>query len=161
MSIMGYWYGYTGVITEENNKPSMNYGITVGKIVLPFVLEDFDGSLIKVDPGSKIIVLNFWGTQCMPSDNEMHELVDFSNNNKQKVDYYAVAFPEAQGKIRDFMNENNYIMQILLDKEEKISRRFEAYQIPTIVIINKHGMIKYRKAGMMTKNELEGIINSL
>ena len=61
----------------------------------------------------------------------------------------------------DSMNTNQYTMPVLLDKEGEIGKRFQVTAIPTTVIINKHGMIKYRKSGAMTLNELEGIINSL
>lgn len=161
MALIGYWYGYMEELANKKTAIPVSQGIKVGEVLLPFVLESLDGSTVKVGSADKIIVLNFWGTQCMLPENEIQEIIDFSKNNQQKVDYFAIASPKGQKKISEFLNKTNATMQVLLDKEEKLARKFEVYEMPTTVIINKHGMIKHRKVGSMTRNELEGIINSL
>ena len=155
-----YWYAH---VEGEGNRlsPTLGTGGKVGQMLAPFTLDSLNGSKVTVEKSGKIIVINFWATWCPPCQEEMPDLEIFAQRNKQKVDFYAVNLHESEEKVKKFMNTNQYTMPVLLDKEGEIGKRFQVTAIPTTVIINKHGMIKYRKSGAMTLNELEGIINSL
>ena len=161
MAIAGYWYTYLDADTNKPSQPKAKSGIRIGQMLAPFVLDRLDGSQVTVGQSGKITVLNFWATWCPPCQEEMPELEKFFNNNQQKVDFYAINLKEPTVKISDFMNKNNYTMPVLLDADGVIGKKFQVTAIPTTIVINKHGMIKYRKSGTMTMNELEGIINSL
>lgn len=155
-----YWYAH---VEGEGNRlsPTLGTGGKVGQMLAPFTLDSLNGSKVTVEKSGKIIVINFWATWCPPCQEEMPDLEIFAQRNRQKVDFYAVNLHESEEKVKKFMNTNQYTMPVLLDKEGEIGKRFQVTAIPTTVIINKHGMIKYRKSGAMTLNELEGIINSL
>ena len=158
---VGY-YWYTHVEGEGSRlSPTLGTGGKVGQLLATFTLDSLTGYKVTVEKSGKIIVINFWATWCPPCQEEMPDLEIFAQRNKQKVDFYAVNLHESEEKVKKFMNTNQYTMPVLLDKEGEIGKRFQVTAIPTTVIINKHGMIKYRKSGAMTLNELEGIINSL
>jgi len=161
MVALGY-YGYT-LHNADTNKlaPSAGAGVKIGQTLTPFNLESLDGSQVTVGQPGKITVINFWATWCPPCKEEMPELEIFAQQNQQKVNFYAVNLQESNGKISDFMRTNKYTMLVLLDKDGGVAKNFQVTAIPTTVIVNKHGMVKYRKTGPMTRNELEGIINSL
>lgn len=161
MAITGYWYTYSDAGVKKTSPPTAKVGVRIGQTLAPFVLEGLDGSQVTVGQPGKITVLNFWATWCPPCKEEMPELERFFRNNQQKVDFYAINLQESNGKISEFMNKNNYTMPVLLDAGGAVGKKFQVTAIPTTIIINKHGMIKYRKSGTMTMNELEGIINSL
>lgn len=155
-----YWYIHADT---DSNKPSstIGTGVRVGQNLAPFSLDSLTGSKVTVGQSGKITVINFWATWCPPCQEEMPDLEIFARRNQQKIDFYAVNLHESEEKIKNFMNENKYTMPVLLDKDGAIAKKFQVTAIPTTVIVNKHGMIKYRKSGAMTINELEGIINSL
>lgn len=155
-----YWYTHSNVNPNKSSLPA-GTGVRVGVKLAPFTLDSLSGSQITVGQPGKITVINFWATWCPPCQEEMPDLEIFSQRNKQKVDFYAVNLHESQGKIKNFMNENKYTMTVLLDRDGEIAKKFQVTAIPTTIIVNKHGTIKYRKSGAMTINELEGIINSL
>ena len=157
---LGYWYTRPNV---ESNKPSppTGTGIKVGQTLTPFSLESLDGSQVTVGQPGKITVINFWATWCPPCQEEMPELQIFAQQNQEKVNFYAVNLQESKGKISEFMNKNKYTMTVLLDNDGSVGKKFQVTAIPTTIIVNKHGMVKFRKSGGMTRNELEGIINSL
>jgi len=157
---LGYWYTLLDV---DTNKPSSSTdaGVKIGQTLTPFVLDSLDGSQVTVGQPGKITVINFWATWCPPCVEEMPGLESFAQANQQKVDFYAVNLQESNGKINDFMSKNKYTMIVLLDKDGAIAKKFQVTAIPTTIIVNKHGMVKFRKTGGMTRNELEGIINSL
>ncbi len=52
-------------------------------------------------------------------------------------------------------------MPVLLDKDGVVAQQFQITALPTTIIVDKNGLIKHRQSGAMTRNELEGIINSL
>lgn len=159
MAAAGYWY--THLDSDINKPPSTATGVKVGQNISPFTLKSLDGSQVTVGQSGKITVINFWATWCPPCQEEMPELEVFAHKNQQKVDFYAVNLQESNGTISDFMNKNKYTMPILLDQDGAVAKRFQVTAIPTTIIVNKHGMVKFRKSGAMTRNELEGIINSL
>lgn len=155
-----YWYSHFDANTNKTSA-SPGTGVRVGQNLAPFNLDSLTGSEVTVGQSGKIIVINFWATWCPPCQEEMPDLEVFAQRNRQKIDFYAVNLHESEEKIKSFMNANHYTMPVLLDKDGAVAKNFQVTAIPTTIIINKHGMIKYRKSGAMTINELEGIINSL
>lgn len=157
---IGYWYT---MADTDNDKPSpaKGTGVRVGETLAPFILESLNGSQVTVGQPGKITVINFWATWCPPCQEEIPELEKFAQNNQEKVDFYAVNLQESNEKISEFMSKNSYTMLVLLDQNGIVGKKFQVTAIPTTIIVNKHGMVKFRKAGAMTKDELEGIINSL
>lgn len=155
-----YWYIH---IDEKANKPlaKVGTGVKVGQQLAIFSLDNLAGSKVTVGEPGKITVINFWATWCPPCQEEMPDLEIFAKRNQEKVNFYAVNLHESESKVKKFMNENQYTMPVLLDKDGEIGKKFQVTAIPTTIIVNKHGMIKYRKSGAMNINELEGIINSL
>lgn len=160
MVVIGYWYGH---ISDNMNISiiSIEKGIKVGQVLTPFILNRLDGSPVTIGPAGKIIIINFWDRWYPCNPEEMVAFDEFTKKNQEKVDFYTINLPEYYGKIHDFTYEEKYMMTVFLDKDGEVYGKFQVNTTPTTIIINKHGMIKHRKSGAMTQNELEGIINSL
>jgi len=160
MAVVSYWYT---LLDTDIHKPSpvTGTGIKVGQILPPLSLEGLDGSPVKISPSGKIIVLNFWATWCKAYREEMPGIEKFYQQNQKKVEFYAINSQDSRGEIIDFMTRSQYTMTVLLDKDGIVGEKFQVTAIPTTIIINKHGMIKYHKSGAITRTELEGIVNSL
>ena len=160
IALFGYWYTHLDADTNKAS-PSTGAGVKIGQTLPPFNLENLDGSQATVGQPGKITVINFWATWCPPCREEMPELETFFLKNQQKVNFYAVNMQESSEKINIFLSNKKYTMPILLDKDGSVGKIFQVTAIPTTIIVNKSGMVKYRKAGAMSRNELEDIINSL
>ena len=158
MVIAGYLYT---VPSSPKMSRSAVTGVKVGQTLAPFALDRLDGTKVSVGQSGKVTVLNFWTTWCPPCRDEMPELEKFAKNNQQKVDFYAINIQESAEKISDFMDKNKFTMPVLLDTDGAVGKKFQITAIPTTIIVNKHGVVKYRKSGGMTMNELESIVNSL
>lgn len=159
--ILGYWYGCLGDTGKNKIVTTGDNPTKVGKMLVPFTLTSLAGSPVTVSSSGKIVVINFWTTWCAPCQDEMPDMDGFAKHNQEKVDFYGVNLQESPEIVGDFMYKNKYTMPVLLDKEGEIANLFQVGATPTTIIINKHGMIKHRKSGGMTRYELEGIINSL
>lgn len=152
--------------SQANNEASgsslaAEVGVTVGKRLPEFVLGTPQGKEIKVAAGGQPLVLNFWATWCPPCRQEMPELEKFSRQYNGKVTFYAINIQESGDKITEFMTQNQYSMQVLADKDGVVARSFRVNAIPTTLVIDKQGIIKFRKAGTTTLAELEGVLNGL
>jgi len=161
LAVISFLYAHGASADGEQSLSPVDTGVRVGQVLPEFTLTSLEGQQVTVKPSGKITVINFWATWCPPCQEEMPELNSFSQGNQQKVDFYAINLQESQEKVREFMDINNYAMPVLLDENGAVGKKFQIKTIPTTLIVNKHGVIKYRKSGTMTRNELEGIINSL
>jgi cytochrome c biogenesis protein CcmG/thiol:disulfide interchange protein DsbE len=158
----GFWYwSFSDSSSSQKSPSSAEKGVRLGKAIPSFILDSLVGEKITVGQPGKITVINFWATWCPPCQEEMSEMDQFAKRNQQKINFYAVNLQESSEKVRDFMNKNKYTMPVLLDKEGVVAKQFQVTAIPTTIIVDKNGLIKHRKSGAMTMNELEGIINSL
>jgi cytochrome c biogenesis protein CcmG/thiol:disulfide interchange protein DsbE len=156
----GAWYiGFSTVNPKQ--QPTNDTGVRVGETSPSFTLTSLDGTKVHVGQPGKITVINFWATWCPPCLEEMPELEEFAEKNQQKINFYAVNLKESHEKVSDYMNKNKYTMPLLLDKDGFVAKQFQITAIPTTLIVDKNGIIKHRQSGAMTRNELEGIINSL
>jgi cytochrome c biogenesis protein CcmG/thiol:disulfide interchange protein DsbE len=158
----GAWYlGFSAINPKPQPQPTNDTSARVGKTSPTFTLDSLDGTKVNVGQPGRITVINFWATWCPPCLEEMPELEEFAQKNQQKINFYAVNLKESNEKVSDYMDKNKYTMSVLLDKDGFAAKQFQITAIPTTIIVDKNGIIKHRQSGAMTRNELEGIINSL
>jgi cytochrome c biogenesis protein CcmG/thiol:disulfide interchange protein DsbE len=136
-------------------------GTTVGKTAPQFTLGSLGGQNITVGPSNNITVLNFWATWCPPCRSEMPELNQFASQYSGKVTFYAINLQEEFGVVNDFMYKNSYAIPTLLDSDGAVANLFRVQYLPTTIVIDRNGVIKYRKSGPVTKSELEDVISQL
>lgn len=136
-------------------------GITYGKTAPTFALNGLDGNSVTIGKKGKITVLNFWATWCPPCRQEMPELESFSKKHKDTVLFYAVNLQEPDEQVKAFISKNQYQMPVLLDSEGAVTAKFVIRAIPTTIILNEKGVIKFRKSGPVTADELESVLKEL
>lgn len=136
-------------------------GATVGKQAPAFTLNALNGNPVAIAYKGKVTVINFWATWCPPCREEMPEMDKFAAQYSGTVAFYAVNIQEPASKVSEFMQTHNYKMPVLLDHDGTIGRQFRVSAIPTTVIVDKNGIIKYRKPGGVTFAEIENITKGL
>jgi cytochrome c biogenesis protein CcmG, thiol:disulfide interchange protein DsbE len=162
LATVGLWYFASPA--DHQNQGATNAsetGVTAGKVLPQFTLSDLAGHELTVGRADKLIVINFWATWCPPCLAEMPELNRFVDKHQADVAFLAINIQEPVGKVADFMTQNNYKMQVLLDKDGSIAKNFRVSAIPTTIVADKNGVVKYRKSGGITMSELEGVIKGL
>ena len=145
---------------QNNNQQLSETGVTTGKTMPVISLPALDGRIVTA-PRGKVTVINFWATWCPPCREEMPELERFAKEYSQSVAFYAVNVQEPGDKVKEFMSHNKYAMPVLLDGEGVTAKTFRISAIPTTIVTDKDGVIRYRKAGGVTMSELEGVIKGL
>lgn len=121
-------------------------------------LLDLDGKHTDVEFEGSLTVINFWATWCPPCKAEMPELQAFFNENVGKVAFYAINIKEPQDRVAGFLKSGRYNMPMLLDTEGEVAKLYRVNAIPTTLIVDKTGKVVFRKAGALTKEELDKAI---
>lgn len=147
--------------SDKQSELNTGTGVTVGKKVPEFTLNTIAGQAKTIGRQQNVTVLNFWATWCPPCREEMPELNQFYQGHKQDIDFYAINIQESQTKVNDYIHTNQLVFPVLLDRDGGIAKLFQINAIPTTVVIDKHGIIQYRKAGTVTKSELETVLNKI
>jgi thiol-disulfide isomerase/thioredoxin len=124
-----------------------------------FELMDLDGNMVKLsDLKGKNLIINFWATWCPYCIDEMPDLQKL--HDKYKNDDFmvlAVNVREKESKAREYLEENNIKLPVLLDIEGTASYEYGANSIPLSVAVNKNGIIVTGRLGMMTYDEMESM----
>ncbi|MBP2653400.1 MAG: resA [Firmicutes bacterium] len=136
-------------------------GVTVGKTVPQFTLDGIDGKSISVGAKGKTYVLNFWATWCPPCRDEIPELDKFALKHRNDIQFYAINIEEESKEVADFLKSNNYTFPVLIDKDGAVAETFHVTAIPTTLVVDSQGIIRYRTTGGVTGEELEKVIKGL
>ena len=160
--------GLTGCAADkkdagEKKAQAAEIGVTVGKIAPAFQLKDLDGNVVSINVAKdkKLYVLNFWATWCPPCRAEMPDLERFYQEQKEKVQFYAINLDEPADKVKDFVRSNGFTFPVLSDKGGTIGGEFKVNAIPTTLVIDQQGVIRLRKAGTITEAELNSVLRKL
>lgn len=164
-AIAGILYNFTAGSQKQSvaDKAQVNNetGVTTGKTAPAFTLTSLDGKTVQVGTPCKLYVLNFWASWCPPCRAEIPELIKFADKYGSQVQFYAINLQEPEEKVTAFLQQNGYIIPVLLDKNGTVAQTFRVSAIPTTIVVDSQGIIRYRKTGGVTLGELEGIMEGL
>lgn len=130
-----------------------------------FVLYDLNGNRITMKSLSgKIVVLDFWATWCQPCREALPHFQRLYEQYKssEKVEFLAVDINtsgDSLKNVRTFVKENGYSFPTALDTTD-VTDQFSITLIPTSVVIDSHGKIRFRTSGYLTPNEYDATINT-
>lgn len=141
-----------------------NIGLNVGQIAPDFALLDINGNVIKLsDFRDKIVFINFWASWCPFCIDEMPDIQKVA----MKYDDVTVLFINRGENIETAITYVNNRLPvkitypILQDPGESVSKVYILYGMPVSYIIDKNGVIKYRKFGPLTAEEIESKLQNV
>jgi peroxiredoxin len=122
----------------------------VGNYAPPFELKDLSGKTIRLsDYKGKLILLNFWSTQCAPCRTELPSLsrlaAVFRNAD---VAVLTVSIDVSDKPVRDFIEANKIVLTVLRDGDKEVF--FDHYagpMLPVSYLIDRRGIIVEIVAG--------------
>lgn len=122
----------------------------VGNSAPEFSLPDIAGTLVELSEhrGKDVVILDFWATWCVPCIRAMPEILAVVEKFRdQGVVFYAVNQREAKEVVERFINRKSWDMTVLLDARGDVGKQYGADAIPTTVIIDPDGTIRYWHQG--------------
>jgi tetratricopeptide (TPR) repeat protein len=121
----------------------------------PFEMQDQSGKKIaSKDLSGKIILMNFWAVWCPPCREELPHWDKFVAAHKKDPDlYFAAVGDEPWETILNYMKHHNYSFPVY--RNEDYWKEFSVEGIPTMVMIDPSGTIRFRNTGFEEGMEYE------
>lgn len=149
----------------EAGETTVSVGLNVGQQAPNFALQDASGTVVKLsDFKGKVVFVNFWASWCPFCVDEMP---DIQNAAKQFGDKATVLFvnrgekPQTGLSYLDTRLPVKITYPILWDPDEKVSKKYILYGMPVSYILDENGVIKDRKFGPMTREEIQTKIKNV
>lgn len=111
----------------------------------------------------KVVLLNFWATWCGPCLQEWPPLQKIYSERKEKgFALVMISIDEELYRVPLFLKKNPSQAQMLFS-DGLVTRVYEEHGIPLLVLVDRNGMIRYRRTGFEVKDEgtLQQLIDSL
>ncbi|MEK8032194.1 redoxin family protein [Ideonella sp. DXS29W] len=150
--------GAAGVASAALGLPTVAQAAIAPSSPAPdFTLKTLEGPNLRLqEQRGKVVLLNFWATWCGPCREEMPQL------NKLFEKYRPLGFTLLGVNIdEDPRNAANVATQlgvkfpVLLDTDKRISKLYQLSTMPSTVMIDRDGRVRYVNRGYKSGTELE------
>lgn len=136
----------------------------VNTSALDFTGKTADGKVVKLsDFKGKVVLLDFWASWCKPCKEEFPFLVKLHNKLKNKnFTVLAVNVDVELGRMQNFLSKQKAQPEfpIIFDQGGALPRLYDVEGMPTTVLIDQKGIIRYRHTGF-TKVEKKKIVEEV
>jgi peroxiredoxin len=150
--------GNTGTVSEMGN-------VKLGQPAPDFSTLDLSNRVVELASyrGQKAVLLDFWATWCGPCRMEMVSLQALQDKFKGKdFEILSLNQGEAADQVSQFINRKKYGFHVLLDADNAVATRYGVRGIPTLVLVDKQGIIQWLQVGYSEgDSQLEQKIASL
>lgn len=108
-----------------------------------FTLPDLNGRKVRLkDLRGQVVFLNFWATWCIPCRAEMPAMEKLHREFKDKgLVILALNYKESLEQIKPFVQELQLTFPILLDRNGKVSDRYQVFGLPTSYLLGRKGEV--------------------
>jgi thiol-disulfide isomerase/thioredoxin len=115
----------------------------------PLELTDLQGKKHSLaDYRGKVVLVNFWATWCEPCREEMPSMERLRVSLAERpFAVLAVNLAEPESRITKFLDTVPVGFPILLDRDTKTTRAWQAKVLPATYIVGPDGAIRYRHLG--------------
>lgn len=133
------------------------YAASVSGPAPDFTLKSLDGKNLKLsEMRGNVVLLNFWASWCGPCREEMPLL------NKIHEKYEPLGFTVLGVNVEDdsdaakkFIAQRPVDFPILLDNTNKVSKLYDVIAMPTTVVIDRDGNMRFLHQGYKSGDEAE------
>ena len=136
-------------ITSESTK-----GVNVN-----FEFKTIDDKTMRIsDFKGKIVLIDFWATWCRPCVATMRELKKVYERYGDKIVIISISLNKEKNDVIEFINKEGIKWIIGWDPKGDIARKFNIKAIPTLLIVNKDGILVKKVVGYHTADEIIDLI---
>jgi tetratricopeptide (TPR) repeat protein len=101
----------------------------------------------------KVLLINFWSTWCVPCLKEFPFIQKIYEERKEKdFELAMISVDDELNRISLFLKKNPS-QALMLASDEQVGKVYELHGVPLLVLIDRNGMIRYRKTGFEVKDE--------
>jgi len=121
-------------------------------------LKDVDGKTVNfADFKGKVVVIDFWATWCPPCREEIPGYIEMTKKHgKDGLVIIGISLDQAgPGIVRSFIAKSGINYPIVMGDDATVAAFGGVEGIPTTFLIDRDGMIRDKKVGMMAAAEYE------
>jgi peroxiredoxin len=121
-----------------------------GKPAPEFALPSLDGRTVSLaDYRGRNVVLSFWASWCGPCRLEAPVLRTFYDRTHQSAGYevLAISLDDTREAAQSAATELKMPFPVLLDVGSKVASQYFVEGIPTLMVIDKDGKVRYSSVG--------------
>jgi thioredoxin-related protein len=137
--------------------------VEVGNEAPDFTLIDTDGNEFNLSDyeGKKVIVLEFMSMKCGTCKNFEKDTIKNYHNESMPESVEVISVTQTKNADNNELAERSEEMGWRFMKgSSEMTDAFGAESSPTIVIIDKDGMVTFSESGIMSQSELEEEVNA-
>ena len=103
----------------------------------------------------KVVLINIWATWCHPCRDEIPELIAIHSRYRDRgLELIGVSVDtDGDEVIRTFMADYKMTFPIWRDPDERISTQFLTVGVPATFLIDRDGILRWRKTGPIAPND--------
>jgi peroxiredoxin len=138
--------GASAVLAGEANAPATEFSLTslAGQ---PVSLSQYKGN---------VVLVNFWATWCGPCQQEMPLLDQMYKKYKPAgFTLIGVNVDKEAPAVKELLTRKPVSFPVLLDPENAVSRAYHVADMPSSVIIDRKGIVRYVHRGYRPGDENE------
>lgn len=145
---------------------SLSNADTIKGAAPDFTLKSRSGENLKLSEyRGDVVLLNFWASWCGPCRQEMPLLQDiYQKYKKLGFVLLAVNVEEDSLKANDLLKDVSVTFPVLYDNTNKVSKLYKVVAMPTTVLIDRDGKMRYVHHGYLPgyendyRNEIKELI---
>lgn len=120
----------------------------IGRAAPDFTLLDLGGQEVSLDQfKGKIVLLDFWATWCGPCRLVMPLLERMQTEYSDTMVQLAINVMEPNDMVEEYVREQGIHALVLMDQEGSVSLTYGAIGIPTQVLIDREGIVRFVQEG--------------
>ncbi|HAJ93093.1 MAG TPA: hypothetical protein DCO71_10855 [Gammaproteobacteria bacterium] len=125
-----------------------------------FTLQDLDGKSVSLsDYRGKWVIVNYWATWCPPCLEEIPDLVDLYDENRDKIVVLGIAFEDVNKEyLKEFVDSHMISYPIMNTEPIPVTELGPVLGLPTTYIISPDGERVARQEGPVTREGVEKYI---
>ncbi len=120
-----------------------------------FTLKSLGGKNLKLsEMTGNVVLINFWASWCGPCREEM-PLLNALHKKYESLGFtvLGVNVEEDARKARGFLKNFPVDFPVLLDNENRVSKQYKVIAMPTTVVVDRDGNMRYLHQGYKSGDE--------
>lgn len=117
----------------------------IGREAPDFALRAMIGENVRLSEArGQVVVLSFYGSRCNPCRAQLAELdAVYRTYGPAGLTVYGISIDDDQGDAKEFSTSVGVGFPMLADPEKAVGREYGVDRLPTIVIVDRAGKVRY------------------